>query len=98
MKLIYQVLKYAAKNRHPRLRSVFTYWEDKPYSRIDLGKNKYGGPFTTEQVEDVKTFFRILTVQVISTPLMCLVAGLYFTLINTLYLQFEGKNLAKLPF
>ena len=46
LKLIYQVLKYAVKNKYPRLRSAFTYWEDKPYSRIDLGKNKYGGPFT----------------------------------------------------
>ena len=62
LKLMYQVLKYAVKNKYPRLRSAFTYWEDKPYSRIDLGKNKYGGPFTIEQVEDVKTFFRILVV------------------------------------
>ena len=60
LKLIYQVLRYAVKNKYPRLRSAFTYWEDKPYYRIDLGKAKYGGPFTTEQVEDVKTFFRIL--------------------------------------
>ena len=92
VKLIYQVLKYAAKNRHPRLRSAFTYWEDKPYSRIDLGKNKYGGPFTTEQVEDVKTFFRILTIIVISTPFFCLMVGLYITLASTLYLQFENKK------
>ena len=28
--------------------------------RIDLGKNKYGGPFTNEEVEDTKTFLRIL--------------------------------------
>ena len=57
---IFQVLRYAVKNKYPRQRSAFTYWEDKPYSRIDLGKTKYGGPFTTEQVEDVKTYFRIL--------------------------------------
>ena len=31
-------------------------------SRIDLGKEKYGGPFTYEQVEDVKTVFRLLLV------------------------------------
>ena len=60
LKLIYQVLRYAVKNKHPRLRSAFTYWEDKPYSRIDLGMATYGRPFTTEQVEDVKTFFSIL--------------------------------------
>ena len=30
--------------------------------RIDLGKSKYGGPFTTEQVEDVKTVLRLLAI------------------------------------
>ena len=72
-KLIHQVLRYAVKNKYPRLRSAFTYWEDKPYSRIDLGKSKYGGPFTTEQVEDVKTFFRILAITIASTPLTGLI-------------------------
>ena len=58
-KLMYQVIKYAKTHihRHPRLRSAFTYCEDSIPSRIDLGKSKYGGPFTTEQEEDVKTFF-----------------------------------------
>ncbi|KAL5505154.1 hypothetical protein EMCRGX_G006541 [Ephydatia muelleri] len=37
-----------------------TAWEDGPPSRLDMGKDKYGGPFTNEQVEDVKTFFRLL--------------------------------------
>ena len=41
-------------------RSAFTYWADCPPSRLDMGKDKYGGPFTNEQVEDVKTFFRLL--------------------------------------
>ena len=59
-KLIYNVLKYAIKNKRPRCRSAFTYCEDELPSRIDFGKSKYGGPFTTEQVEDVKTFFRLL--------------------------------------
>ena len=77
LKLIYQVLKYAVKNKYPRLRSAFTYWEDKPYSRIDLGKNKYGGPFTIEQVEDVKTFFRILAVFGVCTPMFIIFSGLH---------------------
>ena len=61
-RLIFSVLRYAVKNKHPRLRSAFTYWEDKRYHRIDLAMTKYGGPYTTEQVEDVKTFFRITSV------------------------------------
>jgi hypothetical protein len=59
-KLIYIVTKYAIKHKHPQCRSAFTYCEDELPSRIDFGKSKYGGPFTTEQVEDVKTFLRML--------------------------------------
>ena len=57
--LIYKVLKYAWKHTFPENRSAFTYWENDIPPRIDLGKNKYGGPFTTEEVEDTKSFFRI---------------------------------------
>ena len=58
--IITQVLKYAYKNKYPQMRSAFTYWENNIPSRIDLGKQKYGGPFTYDQVEGVKTFFRLL--------------------------------------
>ena len=60
LKLIYNVLKYAWNHKCPERRSAFTYWEEDIPPRIDLGKNKYGGPFTTEEVEDTKTFFCIL--------------------------------------
>ena len=63
-KSIYSVLKYAATHKHPARHSSLTYWEEDIPSRIDLGKSKYGGPFTTEQVEDVKTFFRLLVVSI----------------------------------
>ena len=53
---IYGVMKYAWKNKYPRLQSSFTYWNGK---RIDLAKTKFGGPFTATQVDDVKTFWRI---------------------------------------
>ena len=68
-KIVYQVIKYAVKHKSPRLRSAFTYYEDNLPSRIDLGKMKYGGPFTTEQVEDVKTLFRIVLVMLIGGAL-----------------------------
>ena len=60
--LIYKVIKYAIKTKHPRCRSAFTYCEDELPSRIDFGKHKYGGPFTTEEVENVKTFLRLLVI------------------------------------
>ena len=59
-KTIYKVLKYSWKHKVPEHRSAFTYWEEDIPRRIDLGKNKYGGPFTNEEVEDTKTFLRIL--------------------------------------
>ena len=63
--LIFKVLKYAAKHKYPVQRSAFTYCENERPTRLDYGKSKYGGPFTTEQVEDVKTFWRVLVVIVV---------------------------------
>uniref|UniRef100_A0A1X7UCF1 Uncharacterized protein n=1 Tax=Amphimedon queenslandica TaxID=400682 RepID=A0A1X7UCF1_AMPQE len=60
IKLIVRVLCYARKHKYPENRSALTYWEEEAPSRLDLGKDKYGGPFTEEEVEDVKTFLRIL--------------------------------------
>ena len=80
LKTIYRVLKFAAKHKAPLNRSAFTYWEEDIPSRIDLGKSKYGGPFTTEQVEDVKT---ILQLTAISLPFSFLIFSSLF-LINVL--------------
>ena len=60
--MVYKVLKYTWKHKCPERRSAFTYWEEDIPPRIDLGKSKYGGPFTTEEVEDVKTFLLLLLV------------------------------------
>ena len=60
VKHIFKVLNYARHHSQPVFRSAFTYGEVP--SRLDLAKNRYGGPFTTEEVEDVKTFGRILLV------------------------------------
>ena len=72
---IFRVLKFAAKHKAPLNRSALTYWEEDIPSRIDLGKSKYGGPFTTEQVEDVKTILRLL---VVSSPLFIACMSLTF--------------------
>ena len=61
-KLIFKVLRYSWKHKYPERRSALTYWEEDIPSRIDLGMSKYGGPFTVEEVEDVKTVFRLLPV------------------------------------
>ena len=79
LKTIYRVLKFAVQHKAPLNRSAFTYWEEDLPSRIDLGKSKYGGPFTTEQVEDVKTILRLLA---ISLPLFFIGVSLSFTPYN----------------
>ena len=61
-KLVYRVIQFAIKHNNPIQRSAFTYCEDELPSRIDLGKAKYGEPFTTEQVENVKAFLGILSI------------------------------------
>ena len=58
-KIVFKVLKFSFKNNGRQQRSAFTYWGEEP-SRMDLAKERYGGPFTHEEVENVKTFFRIL--------------------------------------
>ena len=68
-KLAFRVLKFAKDHTNPILRSAFTYCEDELPSRLDMGKEKYGGPFTTEQVEDVKAFVGILGVLLTTGPI-----------------------------
>ena len=62
--IVCKVLKYTWQHKVPERRSAFTYWEEDIPPRIDLGKNKYGGPFTTEEVEDVKTFLLLFSLLV----------------------------------
>ena len=61
-KMVYNVSKFAKQHKVPIHRSAFTYCEDELPTGLDLGKRKYGGPFTTEEVEDVKVFYGILKV------------------------------------
>ena len=62
-KIVFKVLKFSLKTSHTRRqhRSAFTYWGEEP-SRMDLAKERYGGCFTHEEVENVKTFLRIAVV------------------------------------
>ena len=58
--VLFGVVLFAYKHKIPVKRSAMTYWEEDLPKRVDLAKDKYGGPYTTENVEDVKTFLRIL--------------------------------------
>ena len=60
--MVFKVINFARKNKYPFQCSAFTYCDDYIPSRLDFAKDRYGGPFTAEQVENVKTFLRILLV------------------------------------
>ena len=67
LKVIFQVLQYAYKHKYPHLRSAYSYWDSKYSSRIDLAKSIFGGPFTTDEVENVKAFFRMVVLLTIGS-------------------------------
>jgi peptide/histidine transporter 3/4 len=56
-----KVYKYIWTHKQPVRRSAFTYGEPPP-SRFDLAKERYGGPFTTDDVENLKTSWNVFSV------------------------------------
>ena len=60
LKQVYGVLRFVKKHSYPINRSALTYGEIP--SRFDYAKERYGGPFSTEQVESVKTLGRMILV------------------------------------
>ena len=78
-KTVFRVIKFAKNNKYPIRRSAFTFCDDFKPSRIDFAKERYGGPFTTPQVEDVKTFLRIVIVLLALGPAFSLeIPGSYY--------------------
>ena len=71
-KIVFRVLNFARKNKYPLRRSAFTYCDDFLPSRFDFAKERFGGPFTTSQVEDVKTLLRVGSVLLALGPLFVL--------------------------
>ena len=72
-KIVIKVLKFAWKNKQmSQWRSAFTYCDDERPSRLDFAKERFGGPFTTEQVEDVKTLLKVVAVLLAIGPIFIL--------------------------
>ena len=61
IKLIWQVIRHWMKYKYPRNRSAFTFNDNENMSRINFAKERFGGPLTTDEVESVKTFGRMIT-------------------------------------
>ena len=99
-KTVFQVLNFARKNKYPLCRSAFTFCDDVRPSRIDFAKERFGGPFTSPQVEDVKTLLRIVLVLIALGPLFILELPVSFPLFPLFTLhtgkeyQFYGNNMS----
>ena len=81
-RLVYNVVTFALRHKKPIRRSAFTYCENEHPSRLDFAKQRYGGPFTTEQVENVKVLFNMLKVLLSLSPAFFLDLSATSTVIN----------------
>ena len=79
LKTAFRVLNYARKTKYPERRSALTYIDEEEPSHLDYGKHKFGGPFTEEEVEDVKTILRTGVFFVV-----ILIGDLFFDWFNSL--------------
>jgi len=86
---LYGVIKYAIQNKHPKQRSALTYWEEELPGRLNLGKRKYGGPFTNEEVEDVRTLIHISG---LCLTTFLYLSSLYFMGFSFYYVAHNHKN------
>ncbi len=86
---ILKVLKFALKHDKPLRRGAFTFCDDVKPTRLDFAKQRFGGPFTTEEVEDVKTFLRILV-------MLFLIGCVFYLHVHSLYVfPFFGIHLGE---
>ena len=91
-KTVYNIINFAKSHKHPLRRSAFTHNDDHIPSRLDFAKERFGGPFSMEQVENVKTFLWMLVILSAIGPSFALeVPASYFT-----FLLF-GLHLATKP-
>ena len=72
--LVAKVVCYARKATYDPFQSAFTINKDPP-PRLDLAKQRYGGPFTTSQVENVKTFYRLAMVLISTMGALMLITA-----------------------
>ena len=91
LKLIFRVSRFAIQNKYPIRRSALDYWDDKCHSRIDFAKLNFGGPFTSEQVEDVKMFFKILVILLAGSTFVGLAIIVQNTGNNMIY-HYQDQN------
>ena len=72
-KMVVDVLKYVRVHKYPTRHVSAMHWTNgEQPSRFDFAKSCYGGPFTSSQVEDVKTLGRVVIVLLAVGPVFVL--------------------------
>ena len=71
-KTVVNVLKYVRAHKYPTYHSAMHWTNGEQPSRFDFAKECYGGPFTSSQVEDVKTLGRVVIVLLAVGPVFVL--------------------------
>ena len=92
-KMVFKVLNFARNNKRPLGRSSFYYHDDTEPTRIDYAKERYGGPFTTSDVEDVKTFTRVLLVLLALGPVFILEVSTSHSMLSLLAIHSGTDNI-----
>ena len=89
--LVSKVVYFALNHKRPIRRSAFTFCENERPSRLDFGKQRYGGPFTTEQVEDVKVMLNMFKIIITYGPTFILESAACFSFLKH-DLAYKGTN------
>ncbi len=92
-KLIINILNFARKNKCPvSAPSAFVYTYHRRPTRLDYAKEVYGGPFSNSDVDDVKTFLRVLLVLVALGPIHIISIASSGTLFPLFQLHFGNET------
>ena len=84
-KLSLGIARYTWHTNKPQNRSAFTYNEDVKLSRLDYGKKRYGGPFTTENIENIKVLLQIIKILLSVCPFFLLHTAITFSLLSRIH-------------
>ena len=91
-KVVVDVLKYVRTHKYPTRHSAMHWTNGEQPSRFDFAKDCYGGPFTSSQVEDVKTLGRVVLVLLAVGPVFVLSVPISYLIFPRFVMHTVGEN------
>ncbi len=91
-KIVVNILRYVRTHKHPTRHSALHWTNGERPSRFDFAKVCYGGPFTSSQVEDVKTFGRIVLMLLTIGPVFILNVPTSYYLFPIFSFHVDGRH------